>query len=91
MNRIVHAKARRRPLSVHALHALAELNRKSALSSQFNPGVTNRLLSGGLVELQNRPSPFASHRPGTHIDYLVITENGRAELRAIADSREAKS
>lgn len=51
-----------KPLSPHALGALARLGRRPLPCSEINPGVADRLMREGLIEQVELPSPFASHK-----------------------------
>lgn len=68
------------PLSATARAELRSIERQARPAQEMNPGVTNRLLRGGLAELVEMASPYASHKPGTRVNFMQITAAGRAEL-----------
>jgi hypothetical protein len=68
---------RTHPLSEHARAELRALVDAPIPCAGVNPGVANRLLREGLVEIVQLPSPFKTHR-GRAIDHLRITDEGRA-------------
>jgi hypothetical protein len=67
------------PLTPFALNALREIAKTPAPTMTINPGVTNRLLREGLVELVELPSPYKKHRGGT-CWHLRITDEGLKRL-----------
>ncbi len=68
------------PLTQHAFDVLEALGVRGAKPSQeVNPGVVNRLMREGFVELVDKPSPYKTHK-GRSIPYLQITAAGRARL-----------
>lgn len=64
------------PLSAFALGVLRQIVESPLPTSGINPGVINRLLREGLVEIASLPSPFKKHKGGT-CDHLRVTEKGR--------------
>ena len=70
-----------KPLTDHARRALASLADAPVVKGMFNPGVTDRLLRGGLAEIVMLPSPFKRDR-GRERQFLRITNEGRKELGA---------
>lgn len=69
------------PLTEHSRRALASLKDAPAVKSLFNPGVVDRLLRGGLVEIVMLRSPFKKDR-GRERQFLQITDEGRKEAGA---------
>ncbi len=67
-----------RPLSVHAITALAQLAAGSVPAREFNPGVCNQLLGAGLAEMFEAPTPYPT-RKGM-IGFLRITAQGHQIL-----------
>lgn len=74
------------PLSPTAWNALESLARGEFPAQQVNPGVVSKLVSHGLATSVQRPSPYASHKPGTQVAFLQITDKGREELEARAQN-----
>ena len=71
--------SRTHALSDFARNVLRKLARRPIPSMEVNPGVADRLMRGGLVEVLQLTSPFAKHKGGT-CNHLCITDTGRAEL-----------
>lgn len=70
------------PPSKHAVRCLADA---PLPAREVNFTVRDKLLQFGLAILEQRPSPYKTHKPGTLIDYLVPTEAGRRAIRAEAE------
>lgn len=70
------------PLSEHARAILRDIARSPVPRRAINPGVADRFYREGLTECVMMPSPYKTHRRGAKIDFLVITEAGRAVLAA---------
>lgn len=76
----------RRPLSEHAITELGSLSCGPLPTSTVNPGVVRRLTLDGLAAIEERRSPFKTHR-GRNVSHLVITPEG---IAALAEYRERK-
>lgn len=63
------------PLSRKALEALENIGREAQPRQEFNPGISDRLLRGGLVQIVWRESPYRT-RKGS-IEHLEITPAGQ--------------
>lgn len=72
---------RTHPLSAHAISALQSLH-KPRPTQQINAGVINRLLREALIEIEDRPSPYATGR-GRMIPHARITAAGLAVLEGL--------
>ncbi len=59
------------PLSDAAKAILASLAREPIPCSQVNPGIVDRLLREGVVEIERLPSPFKTHK-GKHVPHLRL-------------------
>lgn len=70
-------------LSPHAFGILVKLSAAPLPSQEINPGVINRLMRESLAMVVRLPSPYKTHR-GQLINFLEITDQGRALLRAPA-------
>lgn len=70
-----------RPLSAHAWGVLTSISVTPVPRQSLNPGVSNRLLAGDLVESYLAPSPYKSHE-GRPMEHLRITEAGQSLLDA---------
>ncbi|WP_147385497.1 hypothetical protein [Oleomonas cavernae] len=68
-----------RPLSSYATAELRNIAVAPVPRCSVNPGVVNRLLRGGLVEIVLRPSPFR-RRASVMIEHLKITAAGNEML-----------
>ncbi len=68
-------------LSPHAVNCLESIFHKPKPSQNYNPGVVNQLMKLGAVEIISLPSPFPSHKEGTKVDHLQITELGKTRAR----------
>lgn len=67
------------PLTPHALDALVDLHELGAKPAQeLNSGLINRLLRESLIVLEERLSPYRSHKAGTKIQRVVLTAEGKA-------------
>jgi hypothetical protein len=66
-------------LTEHARGKLQEIAQSPLPTAMINPGVVNRLLRGGLVEIVQLKSPYKAHRGGT-CAHLRITEAGRKAI-----------
>lgn len=69
------------PLTPHALEVLRQLARAPMPRQEINAGVVNRFAREALAETVMRPSPYKTHK-GKNIDFLQITDAGRARLNA---------
>lgn len=68
-----------RPPSRHAMACL----RKCPLPAQeVNFTVRDKLIDFGLAVLEDRPSPYKTHKAGRTVPYLIITDAGRKALEA---------
>lgn len=76
------------PLSEHALAALRKLKAGPYPAREFNPGIVNRLLREGCVELVNMPSPYKT-RKGlvTYIRLITPADVARAVERRKQEAR----
>ena len=70
-----------RHLSPHAVNCLEAIFHKPRPSQDFNPGVIHQLMELNLAEIVQLPSPYKSHKPGTMIGFLSITENGKLRVK----------
>jgi len=70
------------PLSEHAKGELKVIASGPRPAQELNPGVKDRLLRGGLIEIVQMPSPYAKHR-GAHISFVRITADGRLVADAL--------
>lgn len=75
------AKQTNHALKPASLDALQSLLSSPEPRQSFNPGVATKLVTEGLVESVNLPSPFATHK-GRAIEHFRITDAGRAALKA---------
>lgn len=73
---IGHVRADKPP-SKHAMSCLA---RTPCPSQEVNFTVRDKLIQFGYATMEDRPSPYASHKPGRKVPFLVITEAGRVAL-----------
>jgi len=69
-----------KPLSTDALSCLGRAAKAAFAAQDINPGVCGQLVALGFAELKKRPSPDATHQPGTAVSFLVITPKGRQAL-----------
>ncbi len=69
------------PLTKHSRSVLIHLNDGPSPCYEFNPGVRDRLIRGGLVEIVQLPSPYKKHK-GRLLSFLQITDAGRKELQS---------
>ena len=60
-----------RPMSATAREMLAKIKVAPIPAQEINPGVVDRLLREGCVELVNLPSPYKTvRRPVSHLRYV---------------------
>ena len=81
---IGHVRADKPP-SEHAMACLASIaaHRGAGRPAQeFNFTVRDKLVQFGYVTMEERPSPYSTHKPGRTVPHLIITEAGRAALAA---------
>lgn len=73
-----------KPLSAHALGVLRSLVEDGPMPRQeINPGVANRFDREKLTEEVQLPSPYQSHKKGTLVTYLRITQAGRDRIAQV--------
>lgn len=61
------------PLSKHAISVLDDIKVAPVPTSEINPGVVNRLLRDGRVELVDLPSPFKRGGKAPHLRYKGLS------------------
>lgn len=66
-----------RPLTEHARAELREIIARPVPRVSINPGVAHKLVSEGLAEEVQLPSPFKVHKGG-YTAHLQATDAGRA-------------
>ncbi len=66
------------PMSPKAAEALAKIRKRALPSSEFNPGIVNRLLRTRLVEIVWLSSPYPSHK-GKPCPHLAAVARKGAE------------
>ncbi len=64
-------------------HAMKQLGYTPMPAQEVNFTVRDKLLDFGYAVLEQRTSPYKTHKPGTKIDYLVMTAKGREALNAL--------
>lgn len=65
-------------ISNHAIRILYQASRKPFPAQEVNPGVSQKLVALGYVNLVEMPSPYPSHKRGTKVHFLVPTDAGKA-------------
>jgi len=75
------AKNTRHPPSAHAMDCLARAAHDPYPAQEINFTVRDKLLAFGYARTEPRPSPYKTHKPGTTVDYLVVTDAGRQALK----------
>lgn len=73
---IGHVRADKPP-SEHAMGVLRGLLVREFPAQEVNFTVRDKLLQFGYCTLEDRPSPYATHKPGRKVPHLVITTEGR--------------
>lgn len=68
-------------LSPHAMNCLSSIFHKPRPSQEINAGVCRQLTELRFAVYEQLPSPFASHKEGTKISHLVITDAGKTRVR----------
>lgn len=68
------------PPSKHAMDCLASAAHKPYPAQEVNFTVRDKLVLWGYAALEDRPSPYATHKPGRRVPFLVATDAGRAAL-----------
>ncbi len=69
-----------KPISEHAERVLDGLVVGPRPRQEINPGVVDRLLRSGYIEMVNRVSPYKTHK-GALIPFVAITDKGRQFLK----------
>lgn len=80
---IGHVRADRPP-SKHAMGVLATIARDPIPAQEMNFTVRDKLAQFGFITLEQRPSPYTTHKPGRRVDFAVITDAGRDALKGQA-------
>lgn len=73
---------KRTPPSAHAMDCLARAAREPFPAQEVNFTVRDKLTLFGYANLEQRPSPYVTHKPGRMVPYLVCTDAGRKALEA---------
>lgn len=82
MNTGIGASNTKTPPSDHAMSCLLRLYRYGPHPSQeVNFTVRDKLAAWGYVTLEDRPSPYKTHKPGKTVLFMVATPEGEAALR----------
>lgn len=72
---------RRTPPSAHAMDCLARASREPFPSQEVNFTVRDKLTIWGYARLEERPSPYKTHKPGRRVPFLVCTSAGYEALK----------
>lgn len=80
---IGHVRADKPP-SKHAMRCLDWIRCHPIPSQTVNFTVRDKLIQFGYATLEDRPSPYATHKPGRTVPHLVITEAGKAALEPLS-------
>ena len=75
---------KKRPLSQSAKAALEAIFRQTQPRQEFNPGVVDRLMRDGLVDVVLRRSPYRSHRDRRMIEHLEVTAAGKDLVNGVS-------
>lgn len=62
-------------------HAMACLAQTPCPAQEVNFTVRDKLLQFGYVTMEDRPSPYSTHKPGRTVPFLIITDAGRVALQ----------
>ncbi|MBE0599891.1 MAG: hypothetical protein IH568_01110 [Burkholderiaceae bacterium] len=79
-----------KPPSPHAMECLRRAARAPFPAQEINFTVRDKLLDFGYAVLEDRPSPYQTHRKGQTVAFIVCTDAGRSAL-ALIDSGKASS
>lgn len=71
---------KRTPPSKHAMRCLSIAALAPFPAQEVNFTVRDKLILFGYARLEERPSPYKTHRDGRTVPYLVVTDAGRAAL-----------
>lgn len=77
---IGHVRADKPP-SAHAMGVLRGLAVREFPAQEVNFTVRDKLLQFGYATLEDRPSPYATHKAGRKVPHLIITDKGRKALQ----------
>ena len=69
------------PPSAHAMGVLARVKDCPFPVQEVNQTVSRKLLQFEYIRLVKRPSPYKTHRPGTQVNFMIITEKGAIALQ----------
>jgi hypothetical protein len=77
---IGHVRADKPP-SAHAMACLRSLPDTGSPAQEFNFTVRDKLVQFGYAKLEDRPSPYRTHKAGRTVPYLIPTDAGRKALQ----------
>lgn len=75
------------PPSQHAMDCLAAAVHKPYPAQEVNFTVRDKLILWGYAAIEERPSPYKTHKPGQRVNYLVATPAGEAALAELKAKR----
>lgn len=70
------------PPSAHAMDCLARAAYEPFPAQEVNFTVRDKLVLWGYAAIEDRPSPYKTHKPGRRIPYLIATAAGQDALAA---------
>ena len=70
----------RTPPSPHAMDCLARAWADPFPAQEVNFTVRDKLTLWGYARLEDRPSPYKTHKAGRKVPFLVCTQKGREAL-----------
>jgi hypothetical protein len=76
---IGHVRADKPP-SDHAMGVLASVAVAPMPTQEMNFTVRDKLCQWDYITVEERPSPYRSHKPGTRVAFAVATDKGREAL-----------
>lgn len=67
-------------LTAYQRRCLESIVSKAQPAQEYNPGVVALFLRRGLADVEQRQSPYSSHKQGQKVSYLVATDAGKAAV-----------
>ena len=84
----VHSELNRKnPPSAHAMGVLHRVSQNPVPVQEVNQTVSRKLLQFGYIVVEDRPSPYKTHKPGRMVPFMVPTEKGLNALKQHFDNR----
>lgn len=77
----------KKPPSSHAMGVLHRISQNPIPVQEVNQTVSRKLLQFGYIAVEDRASPYKTHKPGRLVPFMVATETGLKALKQHFDNR----